>query len=226
MKTKLYICLKMCRDHRFSPGIHFGWWSSFYVYPNVQVSCLCRTSCGVLDLAGSLISITLCSTRFPECCIIFDSGESTSVSIRWMNGWRLLPFIQETAVLGLSLLPQESIINLVIVWVFPKTWVSSWSSHLWSIPTSCARSTGQEERRCYRILLHTFIQSCFFLFISPLFISLPCFYISLVFISPPLIVILSRIIILPLTRASHSYILSVPIHAQQATPPHQARSFS
>jgi hypothetical protein len=23
----------------------------------------------------------------------------------------------------------------------------------------CARSTGQEERRCYRILLHTFIQS-------------------------------------------------------------------
>ena len=26
--------------------------------------------------------------------------------------------------------------------------------------------------------------------------------------------------------ASHSYILSVPIHAQQATPPYQARSFS
>ena len=66
--------------------------------------------------------------------------------------------------------------------------------------TSCARSTGQEERRCYRILLHTFIQSCFFflhisplfisplfispLFISPLFLYLPCFYISLVFISP------------------------------------------
>jgi hypothetical protein len=39
--------------------------------------------------------------------------------------------------------------------------------------SSCARSTGQEERRCYRILLHTFIQSCFFLFISPLFISPP-----------------------------------------------------
>ena len=44
---------------------------------------------------------------------------------------------------------------------------------------SCARSTGQEERRCYRILLHTFIQSCFFflhispLFISPLFLYLP-----------------------------------------------------
>ena len=35
---------------------------------------------------------------------------------------------------------------------------------------ACARPTGQEERRCYRILLHTFIQSCFF-FISPLFIS-------------------------------------------------------
>ena len=62
----------------------------------------------------------------------------------------------------------------------------------------CARSTGQEERRYNRILLHTFIQSCFFLFISPLFISplfispwfisplflyLPCFYISLVYIS-------------------------------------------
>ena len=45
--------------------------------------------------------------------------------------------------------------------------------------TCCARSTGQEERRCYRILLHTFIQSCFFflhispLFISPLFLYLP-----------------------------------------------------
>jgi hypothetical protein len=34
--------------------------------------------------------------------------------------------------------------------------------------TSCACSTGQEERCCNRILLHTFIQSCFFLFISPL----------------------------------------------------------
>ena len=42
--------------------------------------------------------------------------------------------------------------------------------------TSCTPSTGQEERRCNRILLHTFIQSCFFLFISPLFIYLPCLY--------------------------------------------------
>jgi hypothetical protein len=58
----------------------------------------------------------------------------------------------------------------------------------------CVRSTSQEERCCNRILLHTFIQSCFFLFISLLFISplflylpclyLPCLYISLVFISP------------------------------------------
>jgi hypothetical protein len=31
--------------------------------------------------------------------------------------------------------------------------------------------TSQEKRCCYRILLHTFIQSCFSLFISPLFIS-------------------------------------------------------
>jgi hypothetical protein len=54
---------------------------------------------------------------------------------------------------------------------------------------SCGRPTGQEERHCNRILLHTFIQSCFFLFISPLFISplfisLSCLYISLVYISP------------------------------------------
>ena len=34
-----------------------------------------------------------------------------------------------------------------------------------------APPTRQQERRCYRILLHTFIQSYFFLFISPLFIS-------------------------------------------------------
>jgi hypothetical protein len=45
------------------------------------------------------------------------------------------------------------------------------------LPESCARLTGQEERCCNRILLHTFIQSWFFLFISPLFISL-------LFISP------------------------------------------
>jgi hypothetical protein len=127
----------------------------------------------------------------------------------------------------------------------------------------CARSTGQEERRCYRILLHTFIQSCFFFlhisplfisslflylpclylpcfYISPLFISLPClylpcFYISLVYISPlfisPLFIslpclYLSLVYISLEPWASHSLILSVPIHAQQATPPHQARSFS
>jgi hypothetical protein len=43
-------------------------------------------------------------------------------------------------------------------------------------------------------------------------------YISLVYIS------LVYISLEP--WASHSFILSVPIHAQQATPPHQARSFS
>jgi hypothetical protein len=50
-------------------------------------------------------------------------------------------------------------------------------------PMCCVRSTGQEERRCYRILLHTFIQSCFFfLYISLVYISLV--YISPLFISP------------------------------------------
>jgi hypothetical protein len=44
---------------------------------------------------------------------------------------------------------------------------------------SSAPPTGQQERRRYRILLHTFIQSCFFflyispVYISPLFIYLP-----------------------------------------------------
>jgi hypothetical protein len=47
---------------------------------------------------------------------------------------------------------------------------------------SSAPPTRQQERRHYRILLHTFIQSYFFLFISPLFIS-PLF-ISSLFISP------------------------------------------
>jgi hypothetical protein len=45
------------------------------------------------------------------------------------------------------------------------------------------RPTGQEERCCNRILLHAFIQSCFFLFISPLFISL--LFISPLFIYLP-----------------------------------------
>ena len=54
---------------------------------------------------------------------------------------------------------------------------------------------------------------------------LPCFYISLVFISP-LFLYLPCFYISPEPWASHSFILSVPIHAQQATPPHQARSFS
>jgi hypothetical protein len=49
--------------------------------------------------------------------------------------------------------------------------------------SSCVCPTGQEEWRCYRILLHTFIQSCFFfLYISLVYISLV--YISLVYISP------------------------------------------
>ena len=60
--------------------------------------------------------------------------------------------------------------------------VPSFSSRV-SGTNSCARSTGQEERRCYRILLHTFIQSCFFfLYISLVYISLV--YISPLFISP------------------------------------------
>jgi hypothetical protein len=42
---------------------------------------------------------------------------------------------------------------------------------------------------------------------------LPCLYISVVYISLE-------------PWASHSYILSVPIHSQQATSPHQAHSFS
>jgi hypothetical protein len=47
----------------------------------------------------------------------------------------------------------------------------------------CARPTGQEERCCNRILLHTFIQSCFFfLYISLVYISLV--YISLVLYLP------------------------------------------
>jgi hypothetical protein len=64
--------------------------------------------------------------------------------------------------------------------------VGAWETMLKAVQTvetwlvkCCARSTSQEERRCYRILLHTFIQSCFFflhispLFISPLFLYLP-----------------------------------------------------
>jgi hypothetical protein len=62
-------------------------------------------------------------------------------------------------------------------------------------------------------------------FISPLFLYLPCLYISLVFISP-LFLYLPCFYISPEPWASHSFILSVHIHVQQATPPHQARSFS
>jgi hypothetical protein len=62
---------------------------------------------------------------------------------------------------------------------------------------SCAHPTRQQERRHSRILLHTFIQSCFFflyislvyislVFISLLFLYLPCLYISPVYISPEL----------------------------------------
>jgi hypothetical protein len=78
----------------------------------------------------------------------------------------------------------------------------------------CAHSTGQEERRCYRILLHTFIQSCFFfLHISPLFLYLPCLYISPVYISP--------VYISPEPWASHSFytLSSHPRTAGHATSP-------
>ncbi|EDL35739.1 mCG1037449, partial [Mus musculus] len=102
--------------------------------------------------------------------------------------------------------------------------------HFSSAPQLASKNDATAGSFCTRLFspVSSFSISPLFispLFISPLFLYLSCFYISLVYISP-LIVILSRIIILPLTRASHSYILSVPIHAQQATPPHQARSFS
>jgi hypothetical protein len=66
-------------------------------------------------------------------------------------------------------------------------------------------------------------------FISPLFISLPCLYLPclylpLVYISP--LFISPLFYISPEPWASHSFTLSVPIHAQQTTPPHQARIFS
>jgi hypothetical protein len=61
-----------------------------------------------------------------------------------------------------------------------------WLSAPVLVSVSSAPPTRQQERRCYRILLHTFIQSYFFfLYISPLFIS-PLF-ISSLFISPSFI---------------------------------------
>ena len=91
----------------------------------------------------------------------------------------------------------------------------------------CTRSTGQEERRCNRILLHTFIQSCFFflyislVFISLLFLYLPCLYISLVFISPPCFYISPLFLYLPRTLGlSLFYTLSShPRTAGHATSP-------
>jgi hypothetical protein len=82
---------------------------------------------------------------------------------------------------------------------------------------SSAPPTRQEERCCNRILLHTFIQSCFFLFISPLFIS-PLF-LSPLFISP-LFIYLPCFYISPEPWASHSfYTLSHPRTAGHAPPP-------
>jgi hypothetical protein len=108
-------------------------------------------------------------------------------------------------------------------------------------PNSPARMTPQQDpsAHVYSVLfLLSLYLPCLYIslvFISPLFISplflylpclyLPCLYLSLVFISP-LFLYLPCFYISPEPWASHSFILSVPIHAQQATPPHQACSFS
>ena len=69
-----------------------------------------------------------------------------------------------------------------------RTWNMARKLKIMEKENCCAHSTGQEERRCYRILLHTFIQSYFFflhispLFLSPLFISLPCLYLPCLYL--------------------------------------------
>ena len=71
-------------------------------------------------------------------------------------------------------------------------------------------------------------------YISPLFLYLPCLYLpclylSLVYISPLFIspLLISPLLISPRTLGlSLFYTLSSHPHTQQATPPHQARSFS
>jgi hypothetical protein len=70
-------------------------------------------------------------------------------------------------------------------------------------PLSPARTTLLQQDPSAHVYSVLFL----LVYISPV-------YISPLFISPPE------------PWASHSFILSVPIHAQQATPPHQARSFS
>jgi hypothetical protein len=103
-------------------------------------------------------------------------------------------------------------------------------------PNSPARTTPQQDpsAHVYSVLfLLSLYLPCFYislvfispLFISPLFLYLPCLYLPCFYISPTNSNPLSNNNP-PLTRASHSFILSVPIHAQQATPLHQARSFS
>ena len=81
-------------------------------------------------------------------------------------------------------------------------------SHLLRTPNWPGRTTLQQDPSAHVYSVLFLLVYISLVYISPLFLYLPLVYIS------------------PEPWASHSYILSVPIHAQQATPPHQARSFS
>jgi hypothetical protein len=59
---------------RSSPYMFFGWWFSLCESPWVQVSWLCRSSCGVLDPSSLLTSTFKASTRLSELYLMFGCG--------------------------------------------------------------------------------------------------------------------------------------------------------
>jgi hypothetical protein len=96
-------------------------------------------------------------------------------------------------------------LQLPVTWSY-QGWSSVMDRHFLHSPNWPGRTTLQQDPSAH-------VYSVLFLLV----------YISLVYIS---LVFISLVYISPEPWASHSFILSVPIHSQQATPPHQVRSFS
>jgi hypothetical protein len=120
------------------------------------------------------------------------------VSHQWYANWsyfEILTYTSHNCQLIVYILPRIRERGNIYSLLWEYSHDGSLCGCLFSRWLSRAPPTRQQERRCYRILLHTFIQSCFFFFIylpcfyislvyiSPLFLYLPCFYISLVYIS-------------------------------------------
>jgi hypothetical protein len=111
--------LQICRGPRSRQYMLFSWCSSLWKPHGPDLFTLCRSSCGVLDLSGSL---TLYQDFLNYAYFRLWVAASISISC-WMKP------LMKTVLLGSCLQAYQSIINSVRGCFSPMGWVSSWACH-------------------------------------------------------------------------------------------------